>query len=94
MARPPKVETSGATPRRRFQGTGAALTSVLTRRRAPRLHPAGPFALPSGALPQVRDTVPQSSWSWSMSLLRSYGSVVGPLGVVPVGSLDGNSGCR
>ncbi|CAM5502470.1 hypothetical protein SAFG77S_05728 [Streptomyces afghaniensis] len=66
-------------------------------KKGPAAPPRGALRSASPAVPrggQVRDTVPHSSWSWSMSLLRSYGSVVGPLGSAPVGPLDGNSGCR
>jgi hypothetical protein len=51
----PHSHPGGAPPGRRFPGTGAALTPVLTRRRAPRPRPAGPFACcraASGLLPQ------------------------------------------
>lgn len=48
---------------------------------------------------QVRDTTPQPSSRFSSrSLLRSYGSVVGPVGGAPVGSADAPAvekwGCR
>jgi hypothetical protein len=72
-------------------GTGAALTSVLTEK--------GPAAKSRGALRtspgQTLDTVPQAFVrSSSMPLLRSYGSVVGPVGGAPVGPSASNCGCR
>lgn len=44
---------------------------------------------------QVRDAVPQpaAAEGW-MSRLRSYGSVVGPVGGAPLGVADRNCGCR
>ena len=72
-------------------GTGAALTPVLTKE-----GPRG--SVPRGLSPacaQTRDTVPQpSSRFGSRVSLRSYGSVVGPVGGAPVGSDDVKLGCR
>ena len=72
-------------------GTGAALTSVLTKEGP---HGSVPWG-PSPAWTQTRDTVPQlSSRFGPRGWLRSYGSFVGPEGTGPVGSDDAKSGCR
>lgn len=89
------VHTSTKSKRRNppapLPGTGAALTSVLTKEGP---HGSVPWG-PSPGWTQIRDTVPQlSSRFGPRGLLRSYGSFVGPEGAGPVGSADANSGCR
>lgn len=95
-----RTKTRGATPRRRSPGTGADLTSVLAKKGPAVSVPRGPSHArqvssdPIGSH-QVRDNVPHvfvpECW---MSRLRSYGSVVGPVGGAPVGAAESNWGCR
>jgi hypothetical protein len=86
-----RMESKRRNPPAPLPGTGAALTSVLTKEGP---HGSVPWG-PSPGWTQTRDTVPQPSpRSGSRFRLRSYGSVVGPVGAAPVGSADEKSGCR